>query len=258
MSEEGREGGSSCRIVVFKERRTMVASVVRKWREISRDAVEKKGFFAAGLSGGNTPEGFYRGIAEQGDTALWDKTYIFLVDERFVPDTHKDSNYRMIRETFLKRVSVPAENIHPIPTVGTDPVSAARKYEEEMSRFFGLSAGELPEFDLLLLGIGRDGHTASLFPGSVALSESRSLVSAVFLDEERHDRITLTLPVINNARNIFFLVTGRDKAEALRGVIEKKNTGLPASLVMPRRGSLLILADFEAATLLSEKEYERG
>lgn len=252
------ESRVSRRILVFGDERAMVDCLVKKWHEISRDALERRSFFAVALSGGKTPENFYKGLAEHRDMVPWDMTHIFFVDERFVPDTDDDSNFRMIRDTLLDSVSVPAKNVHSISTAWPQPDISAKKYEEELAGFFGLSSGELPEFDLIMLGIGKDGHTASLFPGSAALTETGRLASAVPLDQEKHDRITLTLPVINNARNILFLVTGKEKAAAVRDMIEKRDPQLPASLIIPGRGNLLILADSGAGMLLPEREYEKG
>ena len=138
-----------------------------------------------------------------------------------------------------------------MPTGLPDAASAAKKYEEMLIFFFGLSDGEFPVFDLILLGLGTDGHTASLFPGSRALQEEERLVDSAVLGNARHDRITLTFPVINSAKNVLFLVTGKDKAEVLREVAEERNAALPASAVAPGRGRLLFLADPDAASRLS-------
>jgi 6-phosphogluconolactonase len=247
----------SRRILVFKDYNSTAAFLLEKWREISSDAVRRRGNFAVALSGGETPRGFYRKLAGYKGDLPWDKTHIFLVDERFVPETDSDSNYRMIRETLLKDVPAPSQNIHPISTAGSDPSFSAQKYEGVLADFFGLSAGVLPEFDLIMLGIGRDGHTASLFPGSALLAEKRRLAGVALPGHGKHDRITLTLPVLNNARNVIILATGSEKARVVRKALEKRDPGLPASLVRPGRGNLIILTDEEAASLLPEKDYER-
>lgn len=245
------------RVLVFNKYDAMADFLLEQWREISSDAVRKRGSFAVALSGGETPRGFYRKLAGFKGDLSWDKTHIFLVDERFVPETDNDSNYRMIRETLLKDVPLPPAHIHPIPTEGTDPSLAAQRYEGELAGFFGLSSGDLPVFDLIVLGLGKDGHTASLFPGSNLLSATRLLAGAALQEPAKHDRITLTLPVLNNARNVIFLATWREKAAAVRDVIEKKDPRLPASLVAPGRGNLMVLLDDEAASLLPERDYER-
>jgi 6-phosphogluconolactonase len=241
--------------LVFDDTGKMADFFIAKWREISDEAFKKRGFFAAALSGGKTPLPFYRKLAgKQREIAQWNKTHIFFADERYVPDTDPDSNYRMIRETLLDSVGVPLENIHCIPTYLPDPISAAEVYEKDVALFFSLPEGGMPEFDLIALGIGTDGHTASLFPGSPALKEKRRLVTAVIPGGKVPNRITLTLPVLNKARNVIFLVTGKEKAKVVRGVLKDRVPSLPASLVVPERGSLLYLADSAAGSLLVEKE----
>ena len=246
-------------IFVFEDDGKMADFVVAKWRDISSEAIRSRGLFTIALSGGRTPIELYRRLAgEGGKGILWYKTHVFFVDERFVPNTDADSNYRMIEETLLDGAGVPLGNIHPIPTDLPDPASAAERYERDIALFFGLPEDGVPEFDLIMLGIGADGHTASLFPGSPALSEKRRLVAAVVPGEEKHDRITLTLPVLNKAKNVIFLVTGNEKAEVLRDVMQGSDISLPASMVMPEEGGLLYLADAGAGSLLKEEGENRG
>ncbi len=238
---------------VFENVGSMADFVISKWKDISTEAIRSRGFFTVALSGGKTPVEVYRRLAAEGKALLWYKTYIFFVDERLVPNTDADSNYRMIKETLLDDAGVPLGNIHAIPTDIADPVTAAGRYEKDISLFFGLKDGGIPEFDLVMLGIGADGHTASLFPGSPALSEKKRLVAAVAPGGDRHDRITLTLPVLNKAKNVIFLVTGGEKAEVLKEVMEGGNISLPASMVAPEGGVLLYLADANAGFLLKEE-----
>lgn len=244
---------------VFEDIGKMADFVVAKWRDISSEAIRARGFFTVALSGGKTPIEVYRRLAgEGGKRILWYKTHVFFVDERFVPYTDEASNYRMIKETLLDGAGVPLGNIHPIPTDLSDPVSAAERYERDITLFFRLPEDGIPDFDLVMLGIGSDGHTASLFPGSQALSEKRRLVAAVAPGMEKHNRITLTLPVLNKAKNVIFLVTGREKAEILRDVLQGSDISLPASMVMPEEGGLLYLADAGAGSSLKEKGENRG
>jgi len=224
--------------------------MINKWEEISEEATERKGYFVAALSGGKTPIDFYRALADYKDRLPWNKTHTFLVDERFLSFDDEDNNYRMLRETLFDRIPIPQENIHPIPTGGSTPRTSAEVYEEDLRIFFKLSSGQLPEFDLILLGMGEDGHTASLFPGSPVLSERGRLAVAVMLDEIRHHRITLTLPVINHARHVVFLVSGKNKAPVLEKVANHKDPSLPASMVNPKKGKLLFLSDLEAGSQL--------
>ncbi len=235
-------------VFVFETKQELYGFAVERLREMASMAASEKGFMAMALSGGRTPVDFYLRLSGAKDAFDWKRMHIFLVDERFVPDTDEESNYRMIRETLLDRVPIPAGNAHAVATDVTDPGIAAVEYEKGLAAFFGLGAGEVPVFDLVMLGMGEDGHTASLFPGTPALSENRRLVTAV-PGEGRAARVTLTFPVINSARNVTFLVTGNAKAEVLRRVVEEEDRSLPATLVCPR-GDVLFLCDTEAASRL--------
>lgn len=218
----------------------------KRWEEISAKAIAEKGYFSAALSGGKTPAGFYQYLSGRLDLQ-WGKSHLFLVDERFVPWESPESNYRMLHENLLRRIQIPSENIHTIPTGQSSPDISAKTYEEEMRRFFKLDENSIPNFDLILLGIGEDGHTASLFPGADALKETKRLVVPVRPGESLMDRISLTLPVINNASNVIFLVSGQRKRVIMRRMREGHNMALPASMVNPERGRLLFLMDREAA-----------
>jgi 6-phosphogluconolactonase len=239
---------------VFDRKDDISSFIIETWNEISQQAIERKGVFSAALSGGRTPVDLYRKLSGVKGRLPWDKTHVFLVDERFVPLEHNDSNYRMLKETLLDHIPIPQGNIHPIPTERLTPQTSAMAYEEDLKNFFRLSEDQVPEFDFLLLGIGEDGHTASLFPGNPVLDDTIHLATAVSLDEMRHPRITLTLPVINNTVNILFLVTGKHKASVLRKIIDKEDTSLPASMVHSKKGSLIFVIDREASRQLSFNE----
>jgi 6-phosphogluconolactonase len=234
---------------IFAEKGEMLAFMLARWRDVASAAIASKGQFTAALSGGRTPRDFFFLLSHL-QPELWAETHIFLVDERCVPLDSPDSNYAMIRSSLLSSISLPSENIHPVPVDPDDASASATKYEEELRYFFRLSAGSLPAFDLVHLGVGADGHTASLFPGTPALDETLRLTSEVLLGESKHNRITLTLPVINNAENIMMLVTGGDKADIMKRVIAQQDRSLPAALVRPR-GKLLYVLDNEAASELS-------
>ncbi len=220
--------------------------MAERWREISSRAVGEKALFVAALSGGKTPVGFYRHLSAV-EGLEWGRTHLFLVDERFVPPGSAESNYGMLRETLLSRIPLPSGNVHPMVTDISSLSASAKRYEEELRTFFGLSQEGVPDFDLVLLGVGEDGHTASLFPGTEALREKQRLVIPVKLGAALHDRITLTLPVINNARNIFFLVSGRRKRVVMRKLRQGHDRTLPAAMVFPEKGKLFFLMDREAA-----------
>lgn len=239
------------RVTVFDDKKLLVAHIIDTWRKICAKCIAEQGYMTVALSGGRTPIEAYRALARNAQDLPWKKIHIFFVDERFVSLTHQDSNYAMIRETLLDALSMPNKNIHPVDTNVPEPDVAAQRYEEEMIRHFRLLPGEKPRFDLVVLGLGEDGHTASLFPGDQVLCETERLAMAVLLDTTLHDRITLAIPVINNARHVIFLVEGARKAVALRKVVEEQDMALPASLIEPIDGDLLFLADRDAAGLLS-------
>jgi 6-phosphogluconolactonase len=238
-------------VLVFDHEDPMLKFMIEKWEDISKKGIERRGYFTVALSGGRTPIIFYQKLAERDSKSSWEKTHVFLVDERFVFLENKDSNYRMLKETLLEKVPILQENIHPIATGKRSLEASAREYEADLIKFFKVSKGQYPSFDLILLGIGEDGHTASLFPGSNALSERKHLTAAVVLDETRHDRVTLTLPVMNHAEHVVFFVRGENKAPVLKKIIAGDDPSLPASMVRPRSQRLLFVIDREAGSRLS-------
>jgi 6-phosphogluconolactonase len=221
-----------------------------------RETLEVKDFFTLVLSGGSTPRNTFALLASDESFRAqipWDRIHFFWGDERHVPPDHEESNYRMANEVMLSRVPVPEKNIHRIKSENPDSGNAAAQYEEELNKFFNLKRGQFPRFDCILLGMGADGHTASLFPGTEALHEESRLVSATWVEQLQTYRITLTLPVLNNADLIMFIVSGNEKAEILTEVIEgkKQPTSLPAQLIEPNHGRLLWLLDKGAASQLN-------
>jgi len=242
------------KILVFDTIEEMSDYFLRKWREASDMAIRHAGRFAVALSGGKTPSPLYNSLVAHGADLPWNKTHIFLVDERFVPHNDPDSNFGMIKNDFLEKIDIPNANIHPIYFNGT-ALDAASKYEEGIRIFFKLEDDQTPQFDLIILGVGEDGHTASLFPNHEALSEKRRLVCTVVSRGLKNERVSLTLPIINNAKTIIFLVTGSGKAHIIREMIEEGDSRLPAFLVKPKRGGLFYLIDKEAA---SEIDYGRN
>lgn len=229
---------------VFEEATDIWRAMEERWRSIALRSIGERGVFTVALSGGNTPVGFYCYLSRKGDLP-WDRTEIFQVDERFVPAGSEESNGRMLRSSILKGTPVPAKRVHLIETDRPSPADAAADYEALLRRFFppppdGRSA---VRFDLVLLGIGEDGHTASLFPGSPELREKDRIVTAVSPDHYPHERITLTLPVINGARNVFFLATGRKKAEVIAAIRDGGSPPLPAALVEPESGRVAFYLD---------------
>ena len=207
--------------------------------------------FTWALSGGSTPRGLYRLLASDPyrERLPWLGVHFFWSDERHVPPDHPESNFRMAREAMLDHVPAPPGNVHRIRAEEPDAERAALLYEEELRSFFALSPGEWPRFDLVLLGLGKDGHTASLFPGSAAVRERERLVVAPWVEALQAFRITLTPPVLSHARRALFMVSGAEKAAALRGVLEGERDPdcYPAQAV---EGNRLWLVDRAAAHLL--------
>jgi 6-phosphogluconolactonase len=185
------------------------------------------------LSGGSTPKSLYRLLAtpKYRRHVPWEDVHFFWGDERCVPPDHPDSNYRMVHELLLSKVKIPARNIHRMAGE-KDPSVAAAEYENELKEFFHLSAGELPTFHIVLLGLGEDGHTASLFPGSAAASETERLVIAAHVEKLNADRLTLTLPVLNHAERVIFLVDGKSKSATVKEILGATNVSpYPAAQV---------------------------
>jgi 6-phosphogluconolactonase len=225
--------------------------------EVIRDAtaaVAQRGRFTIALSGGSTPKNLYTLIAANASASLpWDRMFFFWGDERHVPPDSPDSNYRMAKESFLSKVAIPPGNIFPVPAENPDASAAAETYEQSLRKFFALAPGEFPRFDLILLGMGPDGHTASLFPETAALQEKSRLVVANWVEKLNASRITFTLPVLNAARCVAFLVSGTDKAAVLHEVLEGDAPAekYPSKLVRPDAGRLIWFVDRAAASGLS-------
>ena len=235
---------------IFAESTAAHDFLVRQWDNVAKRAIANRGRFTVALSGGKTPSDFFRRLAVKDDLP-WENTHIFQVDERFVSSTDKESNMFLIRETLTSGAPIPSENIHPLTTEGITLEESATEYEEELRRFFHNE--NLPRFDLILLGIGDNGHSASLFPGSPSLHERHRLVVSVVAKVTPRKRISLTLPVINNARSAVFLVTGGRKAPVMREILEDNDPSLPAAQVRPAKGSLVFVLDNRAASLLSQR-----
>jgi 6-phosphogluconolactonase len=236
---------------VFDDLGSLLAAAREELVARAQKALRARRRFTLSLSGGSTPKALYESLA--GAEIDWARCQVFFGDERCVPPDHADSNYRMAREALLSRIAIPEKNVHRVKSEDADPERAAKAYEQELQGFFKLRPGELPTFDLVLMGMGPDGHTASLFPGTTALSEEVRLAVAPYVERLNAWRITLTAPVFNHARCVLFLVAGEDKSEALKGVLESDRPAdeLPAKLVKPAAGELLWWVDKAAARRLT-------
>jgi 6-phosphogluconolactonase len=219
---------------------------------LAGEAVAARDRFTLVLSGGDTPRATYERLAAPPfrDRMPWDRTWVFFGDERGVPPEHRDSNYGMARAALLDRVPVSPARVFRIRGEIEDPEAAALDYAQTLGRELGLRRGEWPRFDLVLLGLGVDGHVASLFPGSPAAREVfRPIVAVHAAAAAIPQRFTLTLPALNAAAHVMFLVAGPEKAKIVKGVLQDE-APVPASMVRPPDGHLLWLIDRAAASLL--------
>ncbi|OIO98460.1 MAG: 6-phosphogluconolactonase [Anaerolineae bacterium CG2_30_64_16] len=244
---------SKSEIHVLPDPDALAQEAGRRFIASASAAISASGQFNVVLAGGSTPAGLYRLLAQAPcrDKVDWSRTFVYFGDERCVPPDHPDSNYRMARETLLDHVPLPSANIFRMPGE-LDPVAAAAIYAAVLRQDFRTHGLGRPRFDLILLGMGADGHTASLFPGMPALGERWRLVTATAVPADVHPavpRITLTLPVLNAGREVLFLGAGANKAEAVRAVLAgpKPAEPLPARRVRPRTGTLTWLLDEAAA-----------
>jgi 6-phosphogluconolactonase len=242
-------------IKVLANPEELARAAAEEFVNLAGEAILAKEFFTVVLSGGSTPRGLYSLLA--GDASLraqlpWEKIHFFWGDERHVPPEHPDNNYRMAKDAMLSKVPVPPANVHRIRSENPDAGQAAGEYEETLRAFFRLKIGEMPKFDLVLLGMGPDGHTASLFPGIQGLREQNRMIVANWVERLKDYRITMTLPLLNHAACVLFLVSGEEKAEILRAVLEgaPEREVLPAQLVHPVNGRCLWFVDQAAARFL--------
>ena len=226
-------------------------ALVRRSQEIIlshlHTAIESRDRFTIALSGGSTPKPLYEALASQ--SLPWSKIHVFWGDERYVAPTHQDSNQQMTRQAWLDKVEIPEENIHAVKTTSGDPAVDAHKYETELQQFFAIEPGEFPIFDLILLGMGDDGHTASLFPQTEALKVRDRLITVG--NKDGQPRLTFTVPAIEQARCVMFLVAGANKRPALKEVFAEQGDAMqyPSRLIQPQ-GELIWLLDRAAAAEL--------
>jgi 6-phosphogluconolactonase len=237
------------KVFVFDDAESVARGAAARIAELARESIISRGLFAVALAGGSTPRGVYELLAGEDfrEGIDWPNVHVFFGDERMVPPDHAESNYRMANEALLSRVPVPPENVHRIDGVG-DAAANASAYEYEMRGLFGEDAA-WPRLDHVLLGMGDDGHTASLFPGTAALNEQRLWVAPNWVEKLGAWRVTLTAPAINAARHVTFFVTGAGKAARLREVLKggRDAARLPSQLIRPSDGTLEWLVDRAAA-----------
>lgn len=235
----------------------LAQAAAEEFAALASSAVRENGRFTVALSGGSTPKSLYSLLAANyPDRLPWNKMFFFWGDERHVPPDDAESNYRMAHLALLSKVPVPAGNIFRVLGENPDAARAAEIYEQTLRRFFNVPPGSFPRFDLILLGMGSDGHTASLFPGTTGWQDTSRLVVANWVEKFKTHRITLTLPVLNRAAVVTFLVSGGDKAETLREVLEGGQSPelFPSKMIHLTNGKLIWLVDRAAASTLSKTQ----
>lgn len=243
----------NCQIEVLSDLEAISHRAAEMFVTMSKSCIASQGKFSAAISGGSTPRRLYALLSSDRyrNEVHWHSVHFFWVDERCVPKEHEESNFKTAFDTLLSKVPIPDGNINRIKGE-EDPERAARDYEKDIRQFFRRAG--LPMFDLVILGMGEDGHTASLFPGSKLLEEAKRLAVPIYLDPPHRNRITLTLPVLNNAVQILFLVAGRPKAAVLSEILREgeRKKRFPAGRIHPVNGSMIWLIDQQAAAALSE------
>jgi 6-phosphogluconolactonase len=235
-------------VEVLADKSALIERALELLLEKLHVAIAERGTFTIALSGGSTPKPLYEAIAQQ--DLPWDKIHVFWGDERYVPPNHPDSNEGMARAAWLNHVPIPATNIHPMPTDEADPAVAAQKHEQELQQFFQVQPGSVPALDVILLGMGDDGHTASLFPHTEALQVRDRLITVG--NKDGQPRLTFTVPLINQARCVMFIVAGASKQPALAQIFAPVADEMmyPARLIEPQ-GELWWLLDQAAGENLS-------
>lgn len=235
-------------IIIVRDVGELAHKAAEQFVALAGTAVARAARFAVALSGGSTPRALYEllGSTEYRERIDWRHVHLFWGDERCVPPDHSESNFRMVRKSWISQIQIPAENIHRMEGE-KEPREAAAAYEQELQQFFAPAPGQMPRFDLILLGVGADGHTASLFPGNAALDEQERFVVADYVEKLKAHRVTLTLPVINAAAQVTLLVSGASKAAVVRRILRGSETAeLPAAKVRPANGSLAWLITKDA------------
>ena len=238
---------------VFDDLDALARAAAEEIAKNAEEAIAARGRFTIALSGGSTPKPVYRLLAEE-PRIDWSRVHAFWGDDRHVPPDHADSNFGMAHDELLSKVPIPPGNVHRMRTEKPDAERVAEEYAWTLRSEFDLDEGERPRFDLVLMGLGEDGHTASLFPGSDAVRERSRLVAAPWVSSLATFRVTLTVPVFNRAALALFLVSGEEKAEALKAVLEGdfQPDRFPAQVVRLEGGKLLWLVDRAAARELRE------
>jgi len=247
-------------IRILPDTQAVAQTAADEFVKLAREAIQRKGTFMVALSGGSTPKALYSLLAERTEKRIgpeipWAQIHLFFGDERHVSPDHPDSNYRMANEAMISKVPIPPQNVHRVHAENKDAAAAAAGYDETLVRVFSLSGTQPPRFDLILLGMGPDGHTASLFPGSFGVQELAKRVIANWVPKFNGFRVTFTRPVLNNAAEVLLLVCGADKAPSLSEVMGSGDPNTyPVKYVQPNEGKLIWLLDRAAAGRLESSQ----
>lgn len=238
-------------LIIVPDQQALAENARELITRAAAESIERSGRFMLALSGGRTPLLVYKLLASA--PIDWTRVHVFWGDERCVPPEHPESNFRGASESLLTKVPIPPSQLHRMRGEDPDPDGAAADYARTLNEAFGLDGTRFPRFDLILLGLGADGHTASLFPGTPSIKETSRTVVAVYVERLRSHRLTLTLPALNAAARVVFLVGGADKATALKAALrEGQNESVPASLVRPADGLSIWIVDRAAAGALRD------
>ncbi|MCA9407737.1 MAG: 6-phosphogluconolactonase [Candidatus Omnitrophica bacterium] len=241
------------KILIFENRYSLSNFLIMSWLEKAKEFIHLKKEFTVALCGGQSPVEFYCRLPNIPGFELWRHTHVFLTDEEIDPKGKKAKHYSMINDYLLQYTPVSQKQIHPIFIDQEDVSLCLDRYEEDIKEHFEIKKGELPSFDFVLLGLGRNGEMASLFPDNTTTNNRQRLAVAVVSLFARHMRVTLTLPVINNAKNVYLVATGQKKSSMVKKILED-DYDCPASQLQLRDGELFILLDREAARELSINE----
>ena len=241
---------SESQVRIFATTRELFHAAAETFCRVGALAIRERGRFTVALSGGSTPRGLHQElVANFSSQLLWENVFFFWGDERHVPPDDSESNYRMANESLLSKLPIPADHAFRIQSERPDAGEAAQAYEQTLRNFFR-PAPAFPRLDLVLLGMGPDGHTASLFPGTTALEERHHFVVANWVEKFSTFRITLTFPVLNHAACVMFLVGGSEKAEMVRRALTDPGANLPCQKICPDDGELIWFLDQAAAARL--------
>lgn len=241
-------------IEITPDAEALASRMVNLFISAAHDALESKGVFYVAISGGHTPKRAFEKLAASpvAQALLWQHIHVFWVDERYVPADSPQSNYRLAADAFLRKVPIPPDNIHRIPTEHEDISTAVRAYETILRDVFGLDGNHIPQFDLIVLGMGADGHTGSLLPNCFAPFDTEDLACAVYVMDNRLNRITLTHPVLRAANRLVVLVSGEEKARTLREVLlsEPDEVRYPIHVLWPVLDKVVWFVDRDAASAI--------